>query len=289
MKILVLGGTGSIGGAVVQVLQERNHEVLALGRTSTACKSLQHAGATPVKGDLKDPTHWIDTCDDVDGIVHAAAVWGDQMGEIDRQTVEAILSRLQSAGVSKPFVYTGGCWLYGETGDIVATEDTPFNPLASFAWSLSTIQSVLTATHVRGMVIHPAMVYERDGGVFEHIFEDAKNLGYVRVIGDENVRWPLVHRMDLAQVYALMLEQGAQGGVYNVATNHGVPIGAITRSIATRLGIESEPVVCDTKTAIAEIGSWAEGYAIDQQMSGAKARSVLGWRPKYEDVFTEIS
>ena len=289
MKILVLGGTGSIGGAVVQVLQDRNHEVFALGRTAEACKLLQQAGATPVKGDLKDPAHWIDTCDDVDGIVHAAAVWGDQMGSVDRQTVEAILSRLQSGGKPKAFVYTGGCWMYGETGDLVATEDTPFNPLASFAWAVPTIQSVLTATDIRGMVIHPAMVYERDGGVFERVFEDAKNLGYVRVVGSENVRWPLVHRLDLAQAYALMLEQGEHGDVYNIATNHGVSIGALTRAIANRLGIESDPVLYDTKKAMTEIGSWAEGYALDQQMSGAKARSVLGWRPKYEDVFTEIS
>jgi len=289
MKVFVLGGTGSIGGAVVQTLRERNHEVFALGRTSEACELLQLAGATPVKGDLADPTTWISICDSVDGIVHAAAVWGDQMGKIDRQTVEAILSRLHSGGITKAFVYKGGCWLYGETGDSVATEESPFSPLASFAWSLDSIKLVLKATHVRGMVIHPAMVYERDGGVFEQIFEDVKNHGYARVVGGENVRWPLVHRIDLAQVYALMLERGQSGDMYNVATNDGVPIGAITRAITSRLGIDSEPVVYDTKTAISEIGSWAEGYALDQQMSGAKARSELGWRPLYEDVFAEIS
>jgi len=86
-----------------------------------------------------------------------------------------------------------------------------------------------------------------------------------------------------------MLERGQSGDVYNVATNDGVPIGAITRAITSRLGIDSEPVVCDTKTAISEIGSWAEGYALDQQMNGDKARSELGWHPLYEDVFAEIS
>ena len=110
----------------------------------------------------------------------------------------------------------------------------------------------------------------------------------MRVIGGENVRWPLVHRLDLAQLYALMLEQGEQGDVYNAATNQGVPIGKLTRVLAKRLGLSSEPVVCDTDAAMDEIGSWAEGYAIDQQMSGEKARQRLGWRPHYEDVFAEI-
>ena len=36
--------------------------------------------------------------------------------------------------------------------------------------------------------------------------------------------------MDLAQLYALMLEQGKQGDVYNAAVIHGVPIGMITRA-----------------------------------------------------------
>jgi nucleoside-diphosphate-sugar epimerase len=289
MKIFVLGGTGSIGGAIVQVLQERNHEVVSLGRTPEACKLLRSAGAIPVEGDLRDPTKWIDTCDNVDGVVQAAAVWEDQMGTIDRRAADAILLRLQSGDSTKAFVYTGGCWMYGETGNSVATEDSALDPLASFAWAIPTIRSVLTARNVRGMVIHPAMVYERDGGVFAHIFEDAEKLGYVRVVGGENVRWPMVHRMDLARVYVLMLERGERGDVYNAATNHGVSIGKITRAIAGRLGINAAPVVCDIKTAVAEMGSWAEGYAIDQQMSGQKARSQLGWRPEYEDVFAEIS
>jgi len=289
MKVFVLGGTGSIGGAVVDVLQQRGHKVFALARSPQSCEVLKNAGAVPVEGNLTEPSRWMDICDSVDGVIHAAATWDDQMGDIDRQTTEAVIHHLQSADSSKPFIYTGGCWLYGETGDAVATEDSAFDPLASFAYSIPTIQLVLSASHIKGMVIHPAMVYERNGGVFEHIFEDAAKLGLVRVIRGEHIRWPLIHRMDLAHVYALMLEQGEQGDVYNAATNHGVEIGEITRTIATRLGINTAPEVYDTDKAIREIGSWTEGYAIDQQMSGDKARAQLGWRPQYEDVFAEIS
>ena len=289
MKILLTGGTGSIGSAVLQVLIERHHTVFAPGRTAEAIEKLMRAGAVPVAGDMQNPSDWIDLCDRVDGVVHAAAAWGDQMDRIDRQVVEALLQRLNSGISNKPFMYTGGCWLYGETGDAIATEESAYNPLHSFSYAIPTIELVLSASHVRGMVIHPAMVYERDGGVFEHIFDDAKKLGYVRVIGGENVRWPLIHRMDLARLYALMLERGKQGDVYNAATNHGEAIGRITRTIATRLGINCDPVVCDTQTAITAIGSWAEGYAIDQQMSGDKARQRLGWCPEIEDVYAEIS
>lgn len=289
MKILVLGGTGSIGSAVVHELLSRHHDVIAIGRSQKALKQLAQLGATPVAGDIKNPGQWVDICGEIDGVVHAAASWGAQMGEIDFHLVDSVLNRLILEDEPKAFIYTGGCWLYGETEATVATEESEFNPLASFAWSVPIIKQVLSANQMRGMVIHPAMVYERNGGVFEHIFDDAKNLGIVRVVRSESVRWPLVHRLDLAKVYALMLEKGEKGDVYNVATNHGVTIGEITRTIAARLGIQSTPVVLDTSNAIVEMGSWAEGYAIDQQMSGDKARISLGWQPEYEDVFQVIS
>ena len=289
MKVLLLGGTGSIGGAVLRVLLERGHEVLALGRSPGSRKILKDAGAVPVEGDLEDPGKWIDCVDGVDGVIQAAAVWGDEMDEIDRRVAEVLLAKLKSDSPHKAFIYTGGCWLYGETGDAVATEATPLIPPPSFAFAVPTVQMVLSSSRVRGMVIHPAMVYERNGGVFKHIFEDAKSLGLVRVIGAENVRWPLIHRDDLAQLYALMLEKGKQGDVYNGAAIDGVPIGTITRAIAARLGIKAEPTVLDVEGAKARIGDWAEGYAIDQQMSGEKARRVLGWRPAHEDVIADVS
>jgi len=289
MNVLVLGGTGSIGGAIVQVLIERGHKVLALGRSSEARQLLREAGATPIEGDLRDPASWIDIVKRVDAVIHAAAVWGDEMGEIDGRFVEALLGTLRQDDSSKAFIYTGGCWLYGETGDIVATEKSPLNPPPSFGSSIPAIRAVLSASCIRGMVIHPAMVYERNGGVFEHIFTDAGQLGHVRVIGGENVRWPLVHRMDLAQLYALMLEQGKRGDVYNAAAVHGLPIGKITRAIASGLGIHTAPVVIDAESAKSEFGDWAEGFAIDQQMSGQKAIDQLGWAPKHTDVIVDVT
>lgn len=289
MKILVLGGTGSIGSAVASQLKKHSHHVIALSRSAQSRIELERMGVETVHGDITTPSKWVDVVDTVDGVIHAAAVWGDEMGHIDEHLVDVLLDRLQSGPQLKSFVYTGGCWLYGDTGDQVATEKSKFNSLSSFSWSIPIIEKVLTTKNVKGMVIHPAMVYDRNGGVFDHIFEDAKNLGVVRVIESETIKWPLIHREDLAQLYTLLIENGKSGDVYNAATNHGVAIGEITRVIAKRLGIQSDPVIVDTKTAIREIGSWAEGYSIDQQMSGEKAREQLRWQPKYEDVFTVIS
>jgi nucleoside-diphosphate-sugar epimerase len=289
MRVFVSGGTGSIGSAIVQALQEHGHKVVALGRSSEACQSLREAGATPIAGDLRDAVKWVDIVDNVDGVIHVAAAWGNEMGDIDRRAVEVLLEAMRHRGSGKSFVYTGGCWLYGETGDLVATEKTPLNPIAGFAWAIPTIQMVLSAPHVRGMVIHPAMVYERNGGVFRHFFEDARKLGHIRVVGGEHVRWPLVHCMDLARLYVLMVEQGKQGDVYNAAAIDGVSVGTVVRAIASRLGIHAEPMVYDVERAVSLLGDSAAGYALDHQMSGRKAMAELGWNPEHTDVITDIA
>ena len=289
MRILLLGGTGSIGSAVLESLLARGHEVLALGRSDEARKKLLRAGATPVAGDLAEPTHWIGAVHQVDGIIQAAAEWGDQMNEIDQHFVTVLLDELKDSDATKRFIYTGGCWLFGETGEDICTEQSPYDPLACFASVVPTVEQVLTADNICGMVIHPGMVYDSNGGVFDHIFDDVRKLGYARIIGREDVRWPLVHRDDLATLYALMIENGRCGDVYNAAAINGVTIGEITHTIVKRLGIGTDPVVTDVETAQRELGSWAAGYALDQQMSAQKAMDQLGWRPTHLDVLADVA
>ena len=289
MRVLVLGGTGSIGRGVIAALLRRGHDPIALARSRESANRLAGAGAKPLFGDLRDIESWIAAVRDVDGIVHAAATWDEDMQSTDRQVVEAILSTPASCESRKAFVYTGGTWKYGQTGDAVATEESPTFDIEYFADSVKLEKMVLLAPQVRGMVIHPAMVYENHGGVFEQMYDDAVKLGYVRVIGGEHVRWPLVHHDDLGDLYVLMLERGEPGDVYNGAAIEGYPIGRIARAIAKRLNVPTDPIVIPTSEAVRMYGPWAEGYAIDQQVSGRRAMEKLGWQPTHCDVIADIS
>src|SRR5262249_60991865 len=112
------------------------------------------------------------------------------------------------------FSYTGGCWLFGSTGEAVATETTPFDPLPAFAWMVPNLRRVLAAPGIAGIVIHPAMVYADDGGVFDRFARDAVDRHAVRVVASEAERWPLVQADDLAQLYALALERAPTGSRY---------------------------------------------------------------------------
>jgi nucleoside-diphosphate-sugar epimerase len=288
VRVFVLGGTGSIGSAVVQELVRRGHDVLALARSDVSAAKLREAGAMPVAGDIAEPEPWTAQLPPVDAVIHAAC--GAAMGEIDRRLLDRLLPTLAAQPKQPRFIYTGGCWLFGATGDAIATEATPFCPLPAFAWMVPNLRRILAATEVDGVVIHPAMVYAGAGGVFQRFARDAVERDSVRVVKSERVRWPLVHRDDLAVLYALALEKAPARSNYIGAAIDGLAVGRIARAFAGRFGTDRlEPQIISPDAIAAEFGDWARGYALDQRLSGAKARWELGWEPRHLDPEAEIA
>ncbi len=289
MRILVLGGTGSIGGPVVRELVRRRHEVVALARSETSARRMAELGATAMAGDIRTPGAWVSGLAGINAVVHAAVDFADDMGPVENHLLDALLPALAGLPRRPRFVYTGGCWLYGATGDAVATEETPFDPLPAFAWMIPNLRRVLSSGEVHGIVIHPAMVYEGDGGVFARFAADASERNAVRVVGSEAIRWSLVHREDLAALYALAVERGHPGTSYNGVAVDGFPVGKIARAFARRYGTRSAiPEIVAVEEIVAERGEWVRGYALDQQLSGARARRELGWTPSHLDAEEEI-
>jgi nucleoside-diphosphate-sugar epimerase len=290
VRVFVLGGTGSIGAAVVSELVRRGHGVCALARSDGAAAKLRLAGAAPVAGDIASPERWAGRVPEVGAVIHAACDFGTDMGAIDRRLLDMLLPHLAAQPKKPRFITTGGCWLFGATGEGIATEETPFRPLPAFAWMVPQLRQILETPEIDGIVIHPAMVYEPDGGVFSRFVRDAVERDAIRVVESEAVRWPLVHREDLANLYALALEKAPARSSYIGAAIEGLAVGRIAHALAKRFGTRHEmPHIISTDAIAAELGAWARGYALDQRLSGAKARRDLGWRPKHLDPEREIA
>jgi nucleoside-diphosphate-sugar epimerase len=289
LRILVLGGTGSIGSAIVRELISRGHEVHGLARSEASVTKLAGLGATPLPGDITSPETWSAGLPQVDAVIHAACDFDSDMAAIDRRLLDHLLPALGMQATRPRFITTGGCWLFG-AGDEIATEETALDPLQAFAWMVPHLKRVLAAGEVDGIVIHPAMVYAADGGVFDRFAREAATRGAIRVVGSETVRWPLVHSDDLATLYALALERAPAQSTWIGAANDGVTVGRIARAFARRFGTRDQhPQVISADAAAAEWGEWARGYARDQRLSGEKARHELGWQPAHLDPEEEIA
>jgi nucleoside-diphosphate-sugar epimerase len=290
MRVFVLGGTGSIGGSVVAELARRGHEVIALARSEAAAKKVSSLGAAPMAGDLTTPEQWVSGLPPLDAAVHVAATFSSDEAEINQRLLQHLLPHLSSAARKVRFVYTGGCWLFGPFEGTVATEETPFDPIPLLAWCVPHIRQVLNTPGVDAIVIHPAMVYDSGGGVFVRFRRDAETRDSVRIVVDENIRWPLVHGEDLATLYALALEKGLPGESYIGAAIEGLPVGRIARAFARRFGTaQAEPEIMTESEIRVELGDWLQGHARDQRLSGDKAIRCLGWQPSHCDPESEIA
>ncbi len=55
MRLLITGGSGFLGGYVIEEARRRGHDVVALARSDTAALAVGRCGAEPLSGDLDDP------------------------------------------------------------------------------------------------------------------------------------------------------------------------------------------------------------------------------------------
>jgi len=290
MRVLVLGGTGSIGGPVVRELIRRGHDVVALARSAASAQKVADFGAMAIAGDIATPDRWLAALPPLGGVVHVAATFAADQQATDLRLLQSLLPFLNAMQWQTRFIYTGGCWLFGATDGTVATEDSPFDPVTFLEWQVRHIRVVLAAPGIDAVIVHPAMVYEPRGGVFGRFYKDAITRPAVRIVADERVRWPLVHSKDLATLYSLALERSAPRQSYFGVAIEGMPVGRIARAFARRFATRyPDPLVMTDDEIATELGHWAQGHARDQRLSGAKAQRILGWEPEHLDPEHEIA
>lgn len=88
--ILVVGGTGDLGGRVVRRLLDAGHRVRCLVRAGSDGAALRAAGAELVQGDLTDPASLRAACHEVDIVVASATVIGRRLAGVKGPTIRAV-------------------------------------------------------------------------------------------------------------------------------------------------------------------------------------------------------
>lgn len=277
MHVFVTGGTGYIGKAVVTQLIAAGHAVSALVRSDASAGVAEGLGATAVRGDLTDAAAVTAAAANADAAIHLAATNDADGPAADLAVARAILEGLGG----KPYVHTGGVWVYGDT-DGVANEDSPLAPPAITAWRIDNEAEVLAAAESGGhpILVMPGLVWGRGEGLVP-LFTVGDGSQGVRYLGDGSGHWSLVHVDDIAALYVLALEAPAGSkflGVADVLTQ---------RDIAE--AISKAPETPDTtaswslEDAQAAFGGLADALALDQLATGGRARSQLGWAPQHAD------
>lgn len=279
MKVLLTGATGYIGTSVLERLLSAGHTVTALVRDAAKAQAVEAAGASALIGDVADSTVVSTAAAAADGVIHTAST-----PEGDAAFIDAVLGALEGTG--KPFVHTGGIWSYGSSDDI--TEESPLARPALTAWRGAGEARVLGASGIRGMVVAPATVYGRGGGLIR-LLADATD-GGVLLIGDGSQHWTTVDVDDLAALYVLALEGGRGGQAYIGASGQNPTILELGEAIASGYGVADGVRAESVEETRARLGeAFADALLLDEQATGAKARAELGWVPSARPLVEQLA
>lgn len=286
MKVFLTGATGYIGTAVAEALKAAGHALTGMARNEESAKKLGGRGLTVVQAELTDKETITTVARTCDAVIHMAASNDANMPTSDRATVEAILDALSGSG--KPFIYTSGVWVLGQTGATPADEDTPAaSPLSIVAWRPAHETLALTAKAMKGMVLRPGIVYGRGGGI-PAMWVAAARAGAVQYVGKGNQQWPTVHVEDLADLYVKALTKPAAGAVWHGISGQ-VEVRKLAEAAAQAAGKNATVSSLPLEEARKTMGPFADALAVNQIVSAEKTKKTLGWKPSRPGILEDVS
>lgn len=285
MRVFIPGATGYIGRVVADRLRSAGHQVSGLARSDAAEARLRYAGVTPIRGDFTKPASVAAGARSADAVIGLATTYDPA---VDGPAVDAILEAL--AGSNKPFIYTSGIWSHGDTGGRVVDETSPPQPASLVAWRQGVEDRVLAAAAhgIRSIVIRPAIVYGRGGGIPAEFGETARKQGAAQFVGTGENRWPFVHVDDLADLYLLALGKAPPGTLLLAVSGRSLKVREVAVAASRGAGAEGRVRAWPLEEARKELGPYADALVLDQQASGKRAELLLGWRPHREGVLDEL-
>ncbi|HWI21297.1 MAG TPA: SDR family NAD(P)-dependent oxidoreductase, partial [Baekduia sp.] len=129
-KVMVTGGSGLLGGALITRLVGDGNEVIALARSDEAAAKVRELGATPARGDILDPAALRDAMQGARYVYNVAGINTmcprdrDQMLHVNVEGAAIVARAAIDAGVER-LIHTSSAAALGEAHGTVGHEDSP--------------------------------------------------------------------------------------------------------------------------------------------------------------------
>ena len=241
MKVLVLGASGFIGGAVARRLLERGDEVTVLLRDPSA----QLAGATVLRGDLGDPASIARAAEGVEAVVSAAGIvspraapralrWTHVAG------TENVVNACRHAGVRR-LIHVGCSDATLTNADRVHWDEGRHlpQPFGERAQTLALAEEIALSAELEVIALRPAWVWgPGDTSRLPSLCREALAEGGLRLCGDGETFLSTLYIDNLADVVASALDaREASARAYSVADPEVLHAREVFRLWSEALGL----------------------------------------------------
>lgn len=246
---LVTGGSGFVGGRLIERLVAKGYQVRALARSDDAIRIVQKKGAQPVRGSLNDVASLASAARGCDAVIHVAAyfkLWGD-LAEFERSNVKGTANLLQAAASAsvRRFVQLGAAAVVmGDMAPMLrADESLPRQERSWAPYSASKARSealVLAANRdgvFETVVVRPPMIWGAGMPVLDHMIETVK-AGQFRWVGTGSQAMSTAHVDNVCHALELAVEKGRGGEAYFVSDGTDTTLKGLISGLLRTRGIE---------------------------------------------------
>jgi nucleoside-diphosphate-sugar epimerase len=301
MTIFVAGATGAIGQRLIPLLVAGGHRVIGTTRTSSKIDQLRAKGAEPVIVDGLDREAVLECVLSAkpDVIVHQMSAlasmrsfkrFDDEFALTNRlrtEGTEYLLAAAHAAGARKFVAQSYSGWPSAREGGPVTTEADPFDaaPPKTMSKTLAAIRKLENlVVHASGM-IGTVLRYGSFYGPGTSVAQDGEVIQLIRqrkfpLIGSGAGIWSFIHIDDAASATRLAIERDAPG-VYNIVDDEPAPVATWLPELASAVGAKAP---YHLPAWLGQLIAGSAGLSIMTKVRGssnAKAKSELGWRPRY--------
>ncbi len=307
MKVFVTGGAGYVGSVCVEEMLERGFTVTVFDNLTEGHRGAVDPRATFIQGDLDDPKSIALALETSapDAVMHFAAnaLVGESMVnpfKYFHNNVCGGLNLLHAMSERKVhrLVFSSTCATYGLPDQVPIQESAPQNPINPYGESKLMFEKILRwFAQIHGLIF-ASLRYFNAAGATEKFGEQHRvethliprvlqvPLGlapHAEVFGldyptpDGSCIRDYIHVRDLAEAHILALKV-EQSGFYNLGTGGGTSVLEVIQACrdATRSDI---PVVERPRRP---------GDPPRLIASSEKARSELGWNPRFTDIHSIV-
>jgi nucleoside-diphosphate-sugar epimerase len=241
-KILVTGGGGFLGGAIVRRLVEKGHVVTSISRN--LYPKLTQLGVRQIQGDIGDENTVERACEGINFVFHVAAktgIWGPYQEYFHTNVTgtQNILAASQKKSVSG-VVYTSSPSVVFDGSDMEGVDESVPYPTRYLAYYPKTKamaeRSVLQATHegLQAIILRPHLVWgPEDTALVPRIIARADRL---RIIGNGNNLVDTVYIDNAADAHILaadrlMKNPQLSGNIYFISQGNPIVLWEMVNRI----------------------------------------------------------
>jgi len=215
MKVLVTGGTGYLGRAIVRALAERGHDLVVFARTATRSR----LPGRLVDGDVRDADALIRAASGCDAISHSAAlvsIWRRRRQDFDDVNVGGLINVIAAARAHHipRILYTSSFLALPPRDSAERLESNDYQRTKVAADLLADEAVRNGAPLVR---VYPGVIYGpgslTEGNLIGRLVSDHLKHRLPGLVGPEHP-WSYAYVDDVASGHCAALEHGTIGGRY---------------------------------------------------------------------------